>query len=92
MVYAIFSASVFLAIGAIYAIAVGYLWVRQERLLFEPAVLAQVVAGGRIKCANSCHLGDEPHACAANAAKISGTAITSRKRPATRTTAPMVTT
>lgn len=36
MVYAIFSASVLLAIGAIYAGAVGYLWFRQERLLFEP--------------------------------------------------------
>ena len=40
MVYAIFSASVFLAIGAIYAGAVGYLWLRQERLLFEPDALA----------------------------------------------------
>jgi pimeloyl-ACP methyl ester carboxylesterase len=36
MVYAIFSASVLLAIGAIYAGAVGYLYFRQERLLFEP--------------------------------------------------------
>jgi len=40
MVYAIFSASIALAIGAIYAGAVGYLWFRQERLLFEPAPLA----------------------------------------------------
>ncbi|MCG2593147.1 alpha/beta fold hydrolase [Ramlibacter sp. XY19] len=40
MVYAIFSASVVLAIGAIYAGAVGYLWFRQERLLFEPDPLA----------------------------------------------------
>jgi alpha-beta hydrolase superfamily lysophospholipase len=40
MVYAIFSASVLLAIGAIYAGAVGYLWFRQERLLFEPDPLA----------------------------------------------------
>jgi uncharacterized protein len=36
MVYAIFSASVLLAIGAVYAGAVGWLWFRQERLLFEP--------------------------------------------------------
>lgn len=36
MVYALFSASVLLAIGAVYAGAVGYLWFRQERLLFEP--------------------------------------------------------
>ncbi|MGV3494824.1 MAG: alpha/beta hydrolase [Ramlibacter sp.] len=36
MVYAIFSASVLLAIGAIYAGAVGWLYFRQERLLFEP--------------------------------------------------------
>ena len=39
MVYAIFSASVLLAIGAIYAGAVGWLYFRQERLLFEPAPL-----------------------------------------------------
>lgn len=36
MVYAIFSASVLLAIGTIYAGAVGWLYFRQERLLFEP--------------------------------------------------------
>ena len=36
MVYAIFSASVLLAIGAIYAGAVGWLYFRQERRLFEP--------------------------------------------------------
>ena len=36
MVYAIFSASVLLAIGAIYAGAIGWLYFRQERLLFEP--------------------------------------------------------
>ena len=36
MVYAIFSASVLLAIGAIYVGAVGWLYFRQERLLFEP--------------------------------------------------------
>ncbi len=40
MVYAIFSAAVVLAIGAIYAGAVGYLWFRQERLLFEPDPLS----------------------------------------------------
>jgi hypothetical protein len=39
MVYALFSASVFLAIGAVYAGAIGWLWFRQERLLFEPAKL-----------------------------------------------------
>jgi pimeloyl-ACP methyl ester carboxylesterase len=36
MVYAIFSASVLLAIGAVYAGAVGWLYFWQERLLFEP--------------------------------------------------------
>jgi uncharacterized protein len=36
MVYAIFSASVVLGICAIYAGAVGWLYFRQERLLFEP--------------------------------------------------------
>lgn len=40
MVYAIFSASLLAAIGAVYAAAVGYLWLRQERLLFEPEPLA----------------------------------------------------
>lgn len=40
MVYAMFSASLLLAVGAVYAGAVGYLWLRQERLLFEPAPLA----------------------------------------------------
>ncbi|MCE3270445.1 MAG: hypothetical protein K0S57_842 [Ramlibacter sp.] len=39
MVYAIFSASVLLAIGAIYAGAVSWLYFRQERLLFEPDLL-----------------------------------------------------
>ncbi|MBK6006790.1 alpha/beta fold hydrolase [Ramlibacter ginsenosidimutans] len=39
MVYAIFSASVLLAIGAIYVGAIGWLYFRQERLLFEPAPL-----------------------------------------------------
>lgn len=36
MVYAIFSASVLLAVGAVYAAAVGWLYVWQEQLLFEP--------------------------------------------------------
>ena len=36
MVYAIFSASLLLAIGAIYVGAIGWLYFRQERLLFEP--------------------------------------------------------
>jgi hypothetical protein len=36
MVYAIFSASVLLAIGVIYVGAIGWLYFRQERLLFEP--------------------------------------------------------
>lgn len=41
MVYAIFSASVLAAIGAVYAAAIGWLWFRQEQLLFEPEPLAQ---------------------------------------------------
>ena len=36
MVYALFSAAVLFAIGALYAGAVGWLYFRQERLLFEP--------------------------------------------------------
>jgi len=36
MVYAIFSASVLLAIAAVYGAAVGWLYLKQERLLFEP--------------------------------------------------------
>ncbi|MDB5897951.1 MAG: hypothetical protein JWP41_1553 [Ramlibacter sp.] len=39
MVYAIFSASLLLAVGAVYAGAIGWLWFRQERLLFEPDAL-----------------------------------------------------
>ena len=39
MVYAMFSASVLLAVGAIYAGAIGWLYFRQERLLFEPEPL-----------------------------------------------------
>jgi pimeloyl-ACP methyl ester carboxylesterase len=41
MVYAIFSASLLAAVGAVYAAAIGWLWFRQERLLFEPERLAQ---------------------------------------------------
>ena len=40
MVYAIFTASLVVAIGAIYAAAVGWLYFRQERLLFEPTPLS----------------------------------------------------
>src|SRR4051812_45152478 len=36
MVYALFSAAVVLAIGTVYAGAIGWLYFRQERLLFEP--------------------------------------------------------
>jgi pimeloyl-ACP methyl ester carboxylesterase len=36
MVYAIFSASVLLAVGSVYAAAVSWLYFWQERLLFEP--------------------------------------------------------
>lgn len=36
MVYALFSAAVVLAVGAVYAGAIGWLYFRQERLLFEP--------------------------------------------------------
>ncbi|MBI5276186.1 MAG: alpha/beta fold hydrolase [Burkholderiales bacterium] len=39
MVYAIFSASVLLAVGTVYAAAVGWLYFWQERVLFEPAPL-----------------------------------------------------
>lgn len=39
MVYAIFSASVLLAVGTVYAAAVGWLYFWQERLLFEPEPL-----------------------------------------------------
>ena len=40
MVYAMFSASVLAALGAVYAAAVGWLWLKQEYLLFEPEPLA----------------------------------------------------
>ncbi len=36
MVYALFSLGVLAAVGAFYTAAIGYLWFRQERLLFEP--------------------------------------------------------
>jgi pimeloyl-ACP methyl ester carboxylesterase len=39
MVYAIFSASVLLAVGTVYAAAIGWLYFWQERLLFEPEPL-----------------------------------------------------
>lgn len=39
MVYAIFSASILAAIGAVYAAAIGWLYFRQEQLLFEPEPL-----------------------------------------------------
>ena len=39
MVYALFSLGVIAAVGAVYASAIGWLWFRQERLLFEPTPL-----------------------------------------------------
>ena len=39
MVYALFSLGMLAAAAAVYTAAVGYLWVRQERLLFEPVPL-----------------------------------------------------
>lgn len=39
MVYALFSLGLLAAVGAVYTAAVGYLWFRQERLLFEPTPL-----------------------------------------------------
>jgi len=39
MVYALFSLGVLAAVGAVYTAAIGYLWLRQESLLFEPSVL-----------------------------------------------------
>ena len=39
MVYALFSLGVLAAAGAVYTAAIGYLWFRQERLLFEPTPL-----------------------------------------------------
>jgi uncharacterized protein len=37
--YALFSLGVIAAVGALYTAAIGYLWLRQERLLFEPTKL-----------------------------------------------------
>jgi uncharacterized protein len=39
MVYALFSLGLLAAVGAVYTAAVGWLWLRQERLLFEPTPL-----------------------------------------------------
>jgi hypothetical protein len=39
MVYGLFSLGLIAAIGAVYTAAIGYLWFRQERLLFEPTRL-----------------------------------------------------
>jgi pimeloyl-ACP methyl ester carboxylesterase len=39
MVYALFSLGMLAAAAAVYTAAIGYLWVRQERLLFEPTPL-----------------------------------------------------
>ncbi len=39
MVYALFSLGVIAAVGAVYTAAIGWLWFRQERLLFEPTPL-----------------------------------------------------
>jgi uncharacterized protein len=40
MVYALFSLGLVAAVGAVYTAAIGYLYFRQERLLFEPTCLA----------------------------------------------------
>lgn len=40
MVYVLFSLGLAAAVGAVYSTAIGYLWFRQERLLFEPTRLA----------------------------------------------------
>ena len=39
MVYALFSLGLVAAIGAVYTTAIGWLWFRQERILFEPTRL-----------------------------------------------------
>jgi uncharacterized protein len=39
MVYALFSLGLLAAVGAVYSAAIGWLWFRQERLLFEPTPL-----------------------------------------------------
>ena len=41
MVYALFSLGLLAAAGALYTAAIGYLWFRQESLLFEPTRLDQ---------------------------------------------------
>ncbi|HSH89180.1 MAG TPA: alpha/beta fold hydrolase [Ramlibacter sp.] len=41
MVYALFSLGLLAAVGAVYTAAIGYLWFRQERILFEPVALPQ---------------------------------------------------
>ncbi len=40
MVYALFSLGLLAAVGAVYTAAIGWLWFRQERLLFEPTPLS----------------------------------------------------
>ena len=44
MVYALFSLGLVAAVGAVYTAAIGWLWFRQERLLFEPTPLAPDLA------------------------------------------------
>lgn len=39
MAYALFSLGLLAAVGAVYTAAIGWLWFRQERLLFEPTPL-----------------------------------------------------
>jgi pimeloyl-ACP methyl ester carboxylesterase len=39
MVYALFSLGLLAAVGAVYTAAIGWLWFRQEQLLFEPTPL-----------------------------------------------------
>jgi uncharacterized protein len=39
IVYALFSLGILAAAGAVYTAAIGWLWFRQERLLFEPTTL-----------------------------------------------------
>lgn len=39
MVYALFSLGLLAAVGAVYTATIGWLWFRQERLLFEPTPL-----------------------------------------------------
>ena len=47
--YALFSLGLIAAAGAVYTAAIGWLWFRQERLLFEPTRLAP-----------DCRLTDDP--------------------------------